>query len=96
MPVLRAPDGPEARRAHDPSRSTTADRMIEEQDMHQVTYDMVKYKIEEELQYAARQRRAREAVRDRPRAIDFSGLRDRIRVRLLGAGGGRPAAPAGA
>ena len=58
------------------------------------TYDLVKFRIEEELQYAARQRMARDACSDRPRAIDFSGIGRRLRVRLFGgpAIGGRPAA----
>lgn len=63
--------------------------------MHPITtYDMVKYKIEEELQYAARQRLARDAVSDRPRSIDFSSIGQRLRVRLFGGPtlGGRAAA----
>ena len=67
--------------------------------MHpQTSYDLVKFKIEEELQYAARQRMARDAVSDRPRSIDFSGLGQRLRVRLFGGSlfGGRPTAAAGA
>jgi hypothetical protein len=62
------------------------------------TYDMVKFKIEEELQYAARQRLARDAVSDRPRSIDFSGIGQRLRVRLFGGPtlGGSPTASAGA
>ena len=66
--------------------------------MYPITYDMVKFKIEEELQYAARQRRAREAASDRPRSIDFSSIGQRLRVRLFGGPGfgGRPTAAAGA
>jgi hypothetical protein len=67
--------------------------------MHPMTtYDMVKFKIEEELQYAARQRLARDAVSDRPRSIDFSGIGQRLRVRLFGGPtlGGSPTASAGA
>lgn len=56
-----------------------------------VTYEMVKMKIEEDLQQAARERRAREAVGTRPRAIDFTSVAGRIRVRLLGGRPGRPA-----
>jgi hypothetical protein len=61
--------------------------------MHQVTYDMVKFKIEEQLQQAARERLARSARSDRPRSIDFSGLGRRLRVRLFGGPtiGSRPA-----
>lgn len=57
------------------------------------THELAKIKIAEELQYAARQRQAREAVSDRPRSIDFSNLGQRLRVRLFGgpALGGRPA-----
>jgi len=55
------------------------------------TYQMVKLKIEEELQQAARERRAREAAAARPQAIDFASLGQRIRIQLLGRGGTRPA-----
>ena len=55
------------------------------------TYEMVKLKIEEELQQAARERRAREAAADRPHAIDFASVGQRIRIPLLGRGGPRPA-----
>jgi hypothetical protein len=58
------------------------------------TYEFVKIKIEEDLQHAARERRAREAVSSRPRAIDFASVGERIRVRLLG--GPRAGRPAGA
>jgi hypothetical protein len=66
--------------------------------MHQVTYDMVKFKIEEQLQQAARERLARSARSDRPRSIDFSSLGKRLKVRLFGGSalGGRPTAAAGA
>lgn len=62
------------------------------------TYDMVKFKIEEEMKYAARQRLARDAASERPRSIDFSGIGRRLRVRLQGGPmfGGRPSASAGA
>ena len=56
------------------------------------TYEMVKIKIEEELQQAARERRAREAAGPRPHAIDFASVGRRIRVQLLG--GPRPDQPA--
>jgi hypothetical protein len=66
--------------------------------MHQVTYDMVKFKIEEELQWAARERLARSVRSDRPRAIDFATLGQRLKTRLFGGSalGGRPTAAAGA
>ena len=62
-----------------------------------MTGELAKIKIAEQLEYAARERRAREAV-DRPRSIDFSSLGQRLRVRLTGgtALGGRPNATAGA
>ena len=61
--------------------------------MHQVTYDMVKFKIEEELQWAARERLAQSVRSRQPRSIDFSSLGRRLKVRLFGgpAVGGRPA-----
>ena len=55
------------------------------------TYEFLKIKIEEDLQQAARERRARDAVASRPRPIDFSSVSERIRVRLLGGRLGRPA-----
>jgi hypothetical protein len=61
-----------------------------------VTYEMVKMKIEEDLQQAARERRAREAVGTRPHAIDFTSVKDRIRVRFLGGHRGDRPATAGA
>ncbi len=63
-----------------------------------IAYDLARYKIEEELQYAARQRLARAGESDRPRAIDFSTLGQRLKVRLFGGSliGGRPTAAAGA
>jgi hypothetical protein len=62
------------------------------------SHELAKIKIAEELEYAARQRRAREAVSDRPRSIDFSSLGQRLRVRLFGGPtlGGTPTATAGA
>jgi hypothetical protein len=66
--------------------------------MHQVTYDMVKFKIEEELQWAARERLAQSVRSAQPRSIDFASLGRRLKVRLFGgpALGGRPTASAGA
>jgi hypothetical protein len=63
-----------------------------------MTHELAKIKIAEQLEYASRQRRAREAVSERPRAIDFSSLGQRLRVRLFGgpALGGKPTATAGA
>jgi hypothetical protein len=62
-----------------------------------IAYDLARMKIEEEQQYAARERLARAASKDRPRAIDFSSLGRRLRVRL-GAGStfGRPSATSNA
>ena len=58
------------------------------------THEIARMKIAEELAYAARQRRAREAVTDRPRSIDFSTLGQKLKARLFGGSllGGRPAA----
>jgi hypothetical protein len=58
-----------------------------------IVYELAKQKIAEDHAYATRQRQAREAVREGPRAIDFGGLGERLRVRLFGgpAIGGRPA-----
>jgi hypothetical protein len=66
--------------------------------MHPYTYDMVKFKIEEELQWAARERLARSARSGQARSIDFSSLGRRLKVRLFGGSalGGRPTAAAGA
>jgi hypothetical protein len=75
-------------------RTQSARTLMEDLDMHPtVAYELAKIKIAEEQQYAARQRLAREAVREGPRAIDFGGLGERLRVRLFGgpAIGGRPA-----
>jgi len=49
-----------------------------------MAYELARIKIEEELQYAARQRLARAAGSDRPRAIDFSSLGHRLKVKLTG------------
>ena len=63
-----------------------------------VSYDLARNKIEEEMEYAARERLAQAARRDRPRSIDIATLGERLRVRLFGgpALGGRPTATAGA
>ena len=61
-----------------------------------IGYDMVKFKIEEQMQAAARERLANAVRQDRPRSIDISTLGEKLRVRLFGgpALGGRPAAGA--
>jgi hypothetical protein len=61
-----------------------------------MVHELAKMKIAEELEYAARQRRFRDAVGDRPRSIDFASIGHRLRVRLLGgtALGGSPTATA--
>jgi hypothetical protein len=63
-----------------------------------ITYDMVKFRIDEELRDAARQRLARQAASDERRSIDFTSLGRRLRVKLFGdpTVGGRPTASAGA
>jgi hypothetical protein len=63
-----------------------------------IAYEMAKNKIEEELQYAARQRLARASGSDRPRPIDFSSIGRRLRIRLTGgtAFGGQPTATSNA
>jgi hypothetical protein len=63
-----------------------------------IAQELAKIKIAEELEYASRQRRAREAVSNRPRSIDFSSLGQRLRIRLFGGSalGGTPTAQAGA
>jgi len=62
-----------------------------------MAYDLAKIKIEEELQYAARERLARAASSDRPRAIDFSSLGRRLKVKLTGGGAlNRPTATSNA
>jgi hypothetical protein len=57
------------------------------------THELARLKIADELAYAARERRAREAASDRPRSIDFTSLGQKLRVRLFGGPnlGGRPA-----
>ena len=59
-----------------------------------IGYQLAKIKIEEQMQYAARERLAQAARKDRPRSIDIATLGERLRVRLFGgpALGGRPAA----
>jgi hypothetical protein len=63
-----------------------------------LTHELTKIKIAEELEYASRQRRAREAVSNRPRSIDFSSIGERLRIRLFGGSalGGTPTATADA
>jgi hypothetical protein len=63
-----------------------------------ISYDLAKIKIAEQHQYADRQRLAREAVREGPRAIDIATLGEKLRVRLFGGSalGGRTGRPAGA
>jgi hypothetical protein len=63
-----------------------------------VSYQLVKFKIEEQMQSAARERLAQAARKDRPRPIDIASLGERLRVRLFGGPllGGRPTADAGA
>jgi len=67
--------------------------------MHpQIINELAKIKIAEQLEYASRQRRAREAVSERPRSIDFSSVGERLRARIFGGSaiGGKPTATAGA
>jgi hypothetical protein len=63
-----------------------------------IQHDMVKFKIEEQMQAAARERLAQAVRKDRPRSIDIATLGERLRVRLFGgpALGGRPMAEASA
>jgi len=63
-----------------------------------ITHELARIKIAEELEYAARERRAREAVSDRPRSIDFASLGRRLKVKLAGGPtlSGKPTAQAGA
>ena len=57
-----------------------------------ISYDLAKIKIAEQTQYADRQRLARQAVSERPRAIDIATLGEKLRVRLFGGPAvGRPA-----
>lgn len=57
------------------------------------THELARLKIADELAYAARQRLVRGASIDRPRAIDFSSLGQKLRARVFGGSalGGRPA-----
>jgi hypothetical protein len=61
-----------------------------------IGYELVKFKIEEQMQAAARERLANAVRKDRPRSIDIATLGERLRVRLFGGSalGGRPAAGA--
>lgn len=59
-----------------------------------MVHELARLKIAEELEYAERQRRFRAAQRQSGRAIDFSGLVGKLRVRL--ARSPERAAPAGA
>jgi len=68
-------------------------------DMHpHIGYSLARIKIEEQLQYAERERLAQAVRKDRPRSIDIARLGERLRVRLFGgpALGGRPMAGAAA
>jgi hypothetical protein len=68
-------------------------------DMHPyIMGELARVRIEEQLQYAERERLAQAARKDRPRSIDFSGLAERLRVRLFGGSalGSRPTAGAAA
>jgi hypothetical protein len=62
--------------------------------MHpEMVHELARIKINEELEWAARQRLARGASPDRQRWIDFSSLVQRVRGRFGGAAtGGTPAA----
>ena len=61
-----------------------------------IAYELARTKIAEDHAYADRQRLARQAVSERPRAIDIASLGEKLRVRLFGGPtlGGRT--PAGA
>jgi hypothetical protein len=64
-----------------------------------ILHELAKIKIAEQNQYADRQRLAREAVRERPHAIDIATLGEKLRVRLFGGrtlGGPTVGRPAGA
>ena len=63
-----------------------------------VVHELARIKIAEELEYASRQRRAREAVSDRPRSIDFSSIGEKLRIRIFGGSAvrGTPSATADA
>jgi hypothetical protein len=62
-----------------------------------IAYELAKIRIEEDLQYAARERLAQTVRKDRPRSVDFSSLGRRLRLRLGGGLSlGRPSATAGA
>jgi hypothetical protein len=49
-----------------------------------IYHQLAKIKIADEIAWADRQRLARAASRERNRPIDFTSLKGRVRVRLLG------------
>ncbi len=49
-----------------------------------ISYELARIKMAEEHVYADRQRLARQAVSERPRAIDIASLGEKLRVRLFG------------
>jgi hypothetical protein len=61
-----------------------------------MTHELARIKITELHQDAERERRARAAVSGRPRSIDATPLRGRVRRTLLRLGQGLRGAPAGA
>lgn len=63
-----------------------------------IGYSLAQIKIEEQLQYAERERLAQAVRKDRPRSIDIARLGERLRVRLFGGPlfSGRPTAGAAA
>ena len=57
-----------------------------------IIYELATIKMAEQHEYADRQRLARQAVSERPRAIDIASLGEKLRVRLFGGPTlGRPA-----
>ena len=62
--------------------------------MHPTIYqELARIKIADELAYADRQRLARLATGERTRPIDFTSLKGRVRIRLLGWRAGPPRRP---